>query len=50
MLRVLVNLCKINKALNVNTSYDLEPKVNVKGQIMYFLVKASSPKLLDVAT
>ena len=33
-----------------NTSYDLEPKVKVKGQIMYFLVNASSPKLLDVAT
>ena len=31
-----------------NTSYDLEPKV--KGQIMYFLVSASSFKLLDVAT
>ena len=31
-----------------NTSYDIE--VKVKGQIMYFLVNASSPKLLDVAT
>ena len=27
----------------------LDPKVKVKGQIMYFLVNASSPKLLDVA-
>ena len=25
------------------------PQVKVKGQIMYFLVNASSPKLLDVA-
>ena len=33
-----------------NTSYDLEPKVKVKGQIMYFLVNASSPKPLDVET
>ena len=33
-----------------NTSYDLEPKVKVKCQIMYYLVNASSPKLLDVAT
>ena len=32
-----------------NTSYDLEPKVKVKGQIMYFLVNASSPRLFDVA-
>ena len=29
-----------------NTSYDLGPKVKVKGQIIYFLVNASSPKLL----
>ena len=27
----------------------LDPKVKVKGQIMYCLVNASSPKLLDVA-
>ena len=27
---------------------DLDPKV--KGQLMYFLVNASTPKLLDVAT
>ena len=33
-----------------NTPYDLEPKVKVKGQVMSFLVNASSPKLLDVAT
>ena len=33
-----------------NTSYDNELKVKVKGQIMYFLVNASSPKLLGVAT
>ena len=31
-----------------NTSYDLEPKVNVKGQIMYFLVNAPSHKVLIV--
>ena len=29
---------------------DLDPKVKVKGQIMYFLVNASPHKLLDVAT
>ena len=33
-----------------NTSCDLDPKVKVKGQIMYFLVNASSPKPLDIAT
>ena len=39
MLRVLGNiLC------------DLDPKVNVKSQIMYFLVNVSPPKRLDVAT
>ena len=27
----------------------LGPKVKTKGQIMYFLVNASSPKLLDIA-
>ena len=29
---------------------DLDPKVNVKGQIMYFLVNTSPHKLLEVAT
>ena len=29
---------------------DLDPKVKVKGQIMYFLVNTSPLKLLDVAT
>ena len=29
---------------------DLDPKVKVKGQIMFFLVKASPHKLLEVAT
>ena len=39
MLRVLGNiLC------------DLDPKVKVKGQIMYFLVNVSPPKRLDLAT
>ena len=39
MLRVLDNiLC------------DLDPKVKVKDQIMYFLVNVSPPKGLDVAT
>ena len=39
MLRVLANiLC------------DLDPKVKVKDQIMYFLVNVSPPKGLDVAT
>ena len=39
MLRVLGNiLC------------DLDPNVKVKGQIMYFLVNVSPPKLLDIAT
>ena len=31
-------------------SHDRDPKVKVKGQIMYFLVTASPPKPLDVAT
>ena len=31
-------------------SRDRDPKVKVKGQIMYFLVTASPPKPLDVAT
>ena len=39
MLRVLGNfLC------------DLDPKVKVKDQIMYFLVNVSPPKRLDLAT
>ena len=39
MLRVLGNiLC------------DLDPKVKVKGQMLYFLVNVSPPKRLDVAT
>ena len=29
---------------------DLDPKVKVKGQIMYFLVNAPPPKRLDIAT
>ena len=29
---------------------DLDPKVKVKGQIMYFRVNASPHKLLEVAT
>ena len=29
---------------------DLDPKVKVKGQIMYFLITASPHKLLEVAT
>ena len=29
---------------------DLDPKVKVKGQIMYFIVKASPHILLEVAT
>ena len=33
-----------------NILCDLDPKVKVKGQIMHFLVNASPPKLLDVAT
>ena len=33
-----------------NISCDLDPKVKVKGQIMYFLVNVSPPKRLDVAT
>ena len=32
-----------------NISCDLDPNVNVKGQIMYFLVNASLPKPLDIA-
>ena len=29
---------------------DLDPRVKVKGQLMYFLVNASPHKLLEVAT
>ena len=32
-----------------NFSCDLGHKVKVKGRILYFLVNASPPKLLDVA-
>ena len=33
-----------------NISCDFDPKVKVKGQILYFLVIVSPPKQLDVAT
>ena len=33
-----------------DVSYDIDPKVKVKGQIMYFLVNASPHKLFEVAT
>ena len=33
-----------------NISCDLDPKVKVKGQIIYFLVNVSPPKPLEVAT
>ena len=33
-----------------NISCDLDPKVKVKGQILYFLVNVSPPKWSDVAT
>ena len=33
-----------------NISCDLDPKVKVKGQILYFLVNVSPPKQLYVAT
>ena len=33
-----------------NMSCDLDPKVNVKGQILNFLVNASPPKVFDVVT
>ena len=33
-----------------NIVCDLDLGIKVKGQIMYFLVNASPPKLLDVAT
>ena len=33
-----------------DVSCDLDPKFNVKGQIMYFLVNSSPHKLLEVAT
>ena len=39
MLRVLCNI-----------SCDLDPEVKAKGQIMYFLVNASPPKPMDIAT
>ena len=31
-----------------NNSYDLGPKVKIKGQMMYSLINASPPKPLDV--
>ena len=31
-----------------NILYDLDPKVKVKDQIMYFLVNISPPKRLDL--
>ena len=34
----------------VNSFCDLDPMVKFKGQIMYFLVTASPPKPLDVAS
>ena len=39
----------LNRVLG-NISCDLALKVKVKGLIMYFLLNASSPKPLDVAT
>ena len=36
--------------VEANSLYELDPKVKVKGQIIYFLVNASPPKLLDVTT
>ena len=33
-----------------NISCDFDPKVKVKGQIRYFLVNASPPKTLELAT
>ena len=33
-----------------NILSDLDPKVNVKGQILNFLVNASPPKAFDVVT
>ena len=33
-----------------DVSYDLDPKVKVKGQIMYFLVNASPHNVLEEAT
>ena len=33
-----------------NILCDLDPKVKVKDQIMYFLVNVSPPKRLDLAT
>ena len=33
-----------------NISCDLDPKVKVKGQMLYFLVNISPPKRLDLAT
>ena len=33
-----------------DVSCDLDPKVKVKGQIMYFLENASPHKVLEVAT
>ena len=40
----------MTKRVMGSTSYDLDPKVKVKDQIMYFLVDASPHKLLDVST
>ena len=33
-----------------NITCDLDPKVKVKDQLMYFLVNVSPPKQLDTAT
>ena len=33
-----------------NISCDLDPKITVKGQILYFLVIVFPPKRLDVTT
>ena len=33
-----------------DVSCDLDPRVKVKGQIMYFLVNTSPHKLMEVAT
>ena len=34
----------------VNISYDIDPKIKVKGQILNFLGNASPPKAFDVVT
>ena len=41
---------QVMKKVLRNISSERDPKININGHIMYFLVTASPPKPLDVAT